>query len=425
MPSKFWRIQTIRQTAAYPAICEVEMFNASAPATNLCVGGVASAESEFSATWAAGKAFDGIKTGDTGWSAATSFSRAWLQYEFPNEVEVDIVDITNRSGSTSTQTTPLEFLVQYFDETSGAWKNKYHHITTSWPSTNTTRRFEGSALPLPMPCVFASPNIVNPVESSFRPDLKVAYMIPYDYVNYKGEGIISGVVKEKGVPIQANMALVHPETNQIVKRIRTNSLGEYEFSGIRDDFTYDVIAQDEAKVWEKKVSSNRKPYTNPLFDSAAFDGATLGIIVDTAPLLQMYRYYRVNITQNNGHGSYTTIAELYLLNEDVDQVHIGGVASASSEANSSNQPSYAFDRDPVSKWTSSTTTGWLQYDMGSIIGISRVGIMGVYQGAGQEPMAPRNFTIEGSTNGSTWVQLLNVVDQINWAPGEVRYFNLT
>lgn len=256
MSSKIWRLRVF-QTASNvaPSICELEMFSNEEPGINLCVGGEATASSSLNSTRDAIHAFDGIKTGDTGWVAASDDTNAWLQYEFANMVDVASIEITNRAAS-GTSTTPTGFVVEYLDSNL-MWIPRFHHTTTSWPTTALSRTFEANVT-----WDGTGKFTRYPLFNHGEPDYYMGdgtFIIPYQYTNFKGDGYISGVVKERGVPIQGVVSLVHPGSQQIIKRMKTNSLGEYKFSGIRVDFEYDVIAQDAAALWEKRVSSRRVP----------------------------------------------------------------------------------------------------------------------------------------------------------------------
>lgn len=67
--------------------------------SQLAAGGTALASSEFSATYAAAKAFDGILGTDTTsrWAAAAE-QRQWLQYQMPAPVTVKAVGLNNNTG---------------------------------------------------------------------------------------------------------------------------------------------------------------------------------------------------------------------------------------------------------------------------------------------------------------------------------------
>ena len=138
------------------------------------------------------------------------------------------------------------------------------------------------------------------------------------------------------------------------------------------------------------------------------------------------RYWRVNVTANNGHGVYLTVAEVELraVPGGADQTSPAGAATASSMANSGNAPRFAFDDNVGTKWTAAGTTGWIQYDAGTPIDVMQVGVMGNYSGGDQAAFAPKDFNIQSSDDGVTWADRLTVTGETGWAGAELRLFNL-
>lgn len=135
-----------------------------------------------------------------------------------------------------------------------------------------------------------------------------------------------------------------------------------------------------------------------------------------------YRYWRVNITANNGHGRYLAIAEMYLRDPQGGVRYTGGTVSASSEANSSNTAALAFDDDLTTKWTANGTTGWLQYDLGETKPVVEVALRSQQQ---DSEFAPKDFTIEARDNpNDAWKVLRTVTGQTGWLGSEVRAFSV-
>lgn len=142
-PAKFWRLFISDSFNENTAICEIEMYDSIESTTNLCVGGLAASDTIYDGAWRADRAFDGIKTGDQGWSAIGPLPH-WIAYKFPEAVEVEKIQLTNRSY-TGGQYMPRAFVVQksnngidWFD----AWSVT---DTTPW-SSNETREYTNSYL---------------------------------------------------------------------------------------------------------------------------------------------------------------------------------------------------------------------------------------------------------------------------------------
>ena len=104
-----------------------------------------------------------------------------------------------------------------------------------------------------------------------------------------------------------------------------------------------------------------------------------------------------------------------------------GVAAASTEVNSSNQAFGAFDRIYNSsatntRWIASATTGWLRYDFGA--GNSKVIKMyAIGAGNGITTQLPKDWTFQGSNDGSSWTTLDTKATQPAWSEDEYRYYN--
>lgn len=104
-----------------------------------------------------------------------------------------------------------------------------------------------------------------------------------------------------------------------------------------------------------------------------------------------------------------------------------GVASASS-VHSSSAAFRGFDGntavgDGTNDWlTNAVATGWLQYQFTAAKTIATYRIT---SGNGQAARAPRNFTLQGSNNGSSWTTIDTRTDQTGWtAGGETRTYTV-
>lgn len=122
-----WRIFISDAFHNNTAICEIEMYDSIESTTNLCVGGLATSDISYDSTWTPEKAFDGIKTGDQGWSAVGSLPH-WIAYEFPEAVDVIKIQLTHRSNNN--QYMPRVFVVQK--------SNNGIDWTDVWSITDTT-----------------------------------------------------------------------------------------------------------------------------------------------------------------------------------------------------------------------------------------------------------------------------------------------
>lgn len=151
-----------------------------------------------------------------------------------------------------------------------------------------------------------------------------------------------------------------------------------------------------------------------------------------------YRFFRLDITANNGDATYTQVAELFLIGtpqflpdfapHDLtgNSSHSPFVASASSVF-SFNAAYKAFDgvitgASSAKNWLGTGGgTDWLQLDCGAVYTLTS------YNVASQnEPnRAPKNWTMQGSNNGSAWVTLDTQSNQTAWGLYESRLYIVT
>jgi hypothetical protein len=143
---------------------------------------------------------------------------------------------------------------------------------------------------------------------------------------------------------------------------------------------------------------------------------------------EAFTYWRIVITANNGNGSYATVVEVELRATPggLDQAN-GGTASATSFANTDNLPSFAFDNNASTKWTTASrptnvAPQTLKYQCASPIVVTQVAITGAI--GGQTDMAPRDFTIERSNDNSTWEIVGTFAGVTGWAANETRLFSV-
>ncbi len=117
-----------------------------------------------------------------------------------------------------------------------------------------------------------------------------------------------------------------------------------------------------------------------------------------------FRYYRLNITANNGDSAALQLGELKLM-VAVNNPTTGGTATASSQL-SAEPASNAFDGSTSTNWASSDVggTGTLQYDFGSGT-TSAVVSYKVTSAADAQETDPAAWQFQASNDGTTWVTL--------------------
>lgn len=108
-----------------------------------------------------------------------------------------------------------------------------------------------------------------------------------------------------------------------------------------------------------------------------------------------------------------------------DNVSVGGTASAESTFLTF-VPANAFDGNTSTRWVSSATPAWLEYDRGSGNGVisTSYSISCGPSGSASTADMPKNWTIEGY-NGSSWDTLATVTNEAAWSLGETRLYTFT
>jgi F5/8 type C domain len=143
-----------------------------------------------------------------------------------------------------------------------------------------------------------------------------------------------------------------------------------------------------------------------------------------------YRYFRLNITTDEA-GAYPNVGEL--------KIYVGAtkyptstmtsntapsplVASASSEY--SGQQAYkAFDDNTGTNWGGNANPpGWLEIDLGSGNEIAPSSYHIVASSLGTR--SPKDFTFEGSNDGTNWDVLSSPTAQTSWSAYEERTFTI-
>lgn len=145
-----------------------------------------------------------------------------------------------------------------------------------------------------------------------------------------------------------------------------------------------------------------------------------------------YRWFRLNISANNGDATYTEIVEVTEMSGTLEEVDFAPHNMSANNlpspyvASSSTayfEPYTAFNGTLAAYWLGNNAgVDWLQLDIGSgnskILGKYTIYVNQVPEAA----RAPKVWTMLGSNNGSDWDTLDTVTGQTAWASGEAREF---
>jgi len=121
-----------------------------------------------------------------------------------------------------------------------------------------------------------------------------------------------------------------------------------------------------------------------------------------------YKRYRLNVTANNGSGNLMGFSEMELLEGTVDRTDLPVEITGSSQLNDKEAPRHVLDGTDRTKWltASGQTTGWLRFQFKD--GASyRINAYSITSANDWSERDPRDWTLEGSDNGTAWT----VIDQ--------------
>lgn len=251
---RYWRLFSIYNNGyAYTNVCELEMFT-SLGGSNVCTGGTAFSSSDYPG-WEAAKAFDGVKTGDQGWSSLSSGSQAnqWVGYDFGagNDVEIEQVAITARTHAAGLGGLPRFFAIEWSDD-GITWTQKgYIPPQTSW-GANETRTFDI------VNEISAEMSAVSLASRSFTH--RVNRPASFKKSTTGGDGSLGGTVLESSAPVQGAIITVFDETaHAVAGQGTTNILGDWVVDNLNPNKTYFAVAKHPDDLWERKISSRRVP----------------------------------------------------------------------------------------------------------------------------------------------------------------------
>jgi hypothetical protein len=135
------------------------------------------------------------------------------------------------------------------------------------------------------------------------------------------------------------------------------------------------------------------------------------------------RYWRIYVTANDG----TTYSEVNAIEMSTSafgaNIATGGTPIASSAFGAS-VAANAFDGSLTTAWTSATTAlpQWVGYDFGAgnHKTIRAIGIWG--SNSGYTTRSPKNFDVQYSADGVTWMTAWSVTNSTGWGANEYRFF---
>jgi hypothetical protein len=142
----------------------------------------------------------------------------------------------------------------------------------------------------------------------------------------------------------------------------------------------------------------------------------------------LFRYYRLNITANNGDTQALGIGEIELRGtyDGPDLTSPSTTVTASNGANAAQ----TVDNNTSTNngWTVGSVTPtlpqWISFDLGSAQAVAQYVVSSYPTSTLTAARSIKDWTFEGSNDGSTWTVLDTVTGQTGWTLGTTRVFTL-
>ncbi len=156
-----------------------------------------------------------------------------------------------------------------------------------------------------------------------------------------------------------------------------------------------------------------------------FDATTHTLALNSvSPGFGAHRFWRINVTLNNGAGSNWSVAGVQFRNSAGGaNVATGGSAAAQTTLGAF-VAGNAFDSNSSTLYAATLSTGWLRYDFGSGVSHEVVEVVITNRVDGLYSDEMRNFDVQWSDTGidGSWTTAWSVTGQTGWALGESRVF---
>lgn len=190
---------------------------------------------------------------------------------------------------------------------------------------------------------------------------------------------------------------------------KINFNGQEISAGVEVSGTPYILSQtgtfevDQYKTLQLKVTDGKNDISNVVWgiENAGYD-ATAGI--SSSGLLQGVKAGTVTVAATLADSNITLKKVITILPKNVVSFAFGGIATASSQADTARNPSKALDEDPLTMWRCGDNSGnfWYQLDLGKTISPTGMKILW-YEGN-----QPKTYDISFSQDGSTWEKIRSV-----------------
>lgn len=418
---RYWRLLSLKNNGGTcTTITELIMATTPGGAT-ICTGGTPIKSSE-QAGWEASKAFDGV-SGDQGWASAVGdIAGAWIGYDLGAGNSADVVEVRvmSRTNGSGLLQSPALFFIQFSDD-GVEWSQRggSSGLQTGW-TANQTRTFNiGSADTISTGFIY-----LEAVGTSRSASLRTHRPSSFKLGTTGGSAKFAGTIATGTAPIDGVVVKVFDALSlQPAGEVVSNSIGEWEITGLRENREYFLVAANPDNLWEYTVSSRRTPSHDAKLGGRATAGerSTVLKLVKSDP----YRYIKLNATAVQDAGTYVNLGAIRLVglyDQNLCRT-VGGSATQSSSFSAAYTSFEAFT-ETASFWhtASQSAPWWATWDFGSGNAqyVDRVILRG-FNVAGRQP---KDFTIEGSNDGTTWTVLGTWTGEVGWDVSTEREFGV-
>jgi len=344
---RYWRLLITRcqisgADGLYPSIAELEL-RSEIGGTDLCINGTPSASSRYDATYDWSYAFDDDPT--TKWATAiisTNYQH-WIKYDFGNGNDVEINEISIKARS-DYRVAPTDFALQYSDDNSNwfNWLGCYNQPEYSLSETKIFNKDTSGVVSwkLLSPLNMTSNNSLSPIIASASSYYSSSVWDAYHcfdnvWIDHTNGGSYWASNNVQTGWVKLDLGSGNEQTAKYVGlRCYRGSDGpermpkDFTIQGSNDDNSWDTLYTiTNQTTW---TMGEIKYYTLSQTGS--------------------YRYYKIDVTANNGN-AYLAIAEIfYFTDRDSDHSVIilkyrTGATSASCEAATYAEYTVPFDSE--------------------------------------------------------------------------------
>ncbi|WZP01264.1 discoidin domain-containing protein (plasmid) [Isosphaeraceae bacterium EP7] len=191
---------------------------------------------------------------------------------------------------------------------------------------------------------------------------------------------------------------------------------QYQLTSGSDTFTYQGRAP---KDWQLQGSVDGVSWAT--LDSRTNAAVTANSTTTTYTVASpgVYRFYRLNVTANNGDPTYTQLADVQLLavvSGATTGVAFVGTMTASSTPSPTQGAATAFDQDTNTTWLADTTP-WvrLQFAGGAAYTVTEYRFTSGFDTPTYPGRAPKSWQLQGSNDGLVWSTLDTRINQADAA----------